>query len=318
MTLVDEPLAVEDSRTTGHRLVVSGTGASVVHILKRLSLGQQPQWITNMLAVSASRALTRDDFQAVISCALKHLSTSELRPPSLAAYVESLNGTLSRDEALAARDRASSELTQLATRLQDGGSLSADEPAYSSPASTSLGVQAGILYAAFLVYEEWTDRGSDGWAKPDGLSTTTALRAALSAEDLVLLRDFYTHRDALAMAYVPTTPESQLQSWSSLVVAIEGTYDRGQIDLVRELTNRNDLALAVSMLSPPSLNQVSRHIGTWDERYFAATIPATASIMGSRHRWQPAPWWWFRVPRNLIESLRVELDRLGVLDAISR
>ncbi|HEV2813500.1 MAG TPA: hypothetical protein VGW10_09635 [Solirubrobacteraceae bacterium] len=120
---------------------------------------------------------------------------------------------------------------------------------------------------------------------------SSSLYAGLPADDRARVRDFALYRGEARL-------ERALDRWARHVQGCERHPSAAVFESYEDaLMGRDDLELALSLLSSPALDRVAERLRPIDRRFLAATCELSAPLT-KRDPWAPSAWWWYRVPRD--------------------
>ena len=103
--------------------------------------------------------------------------------------------------------------------------------------------------------------------------------------------------------------ESLLNGWQNVISEVEKGYSLGINDYTNDLTLR-DLIEEVLRGCPEDLKEkISLFIKRWDEKFDHLTQKAKRPLLKIDKEF----WWWGRIPLNLKDPLKSDLQRNGLI-----
>lgn len=245
----------------------------------------------------ASRGGGEGDVRAILTDAAALCRRARLSAPAEAAFVEKPGITEPwRSDLGSLRLRSAELLETLASTDSAGATLG-------KPAENHEEFVAALRYAEALVRQEDVN---EALGRLD--AETAPMQTRLTGPDRKRVEDFLVYRNVRGRF---ETLDSLISLWERFVTRIEKTsqsyaYD----DYTDRLVSRDSLEDAISLLSPLASGDVAHNVCSLDSRFAAATHEITAPLR-TPDPWKPQAWWWFRVPRQIGDQFRSQLQGIA-------
>jgi uncharacterized protein (DUF433 family) len=302
-------IVIDKDVSFGRERSVQGTGVGISTILHlRSQMGTEDQvarYLSELSFSGAQRAVSTEDVRACCLFAAKLSRRNSLSPPASAR--------LMRDESL--DDETLREVAVWAPQILEhfGRGNGHDALMAELPHADERAVQLTFVYAAHLA----ADEPLLGQIKQP--AADSHIRTHLTKVEMSRVEEFCVYQRSVGLSLLMPTPEDWIQRWKELVEAVEAGHEVELDELNNYLTVRDLLEDTALLLSPSGRTPMREAIHALDLRYEAATGSTDVSLMGSRARWEPRRWWWFRAPLRssprLIDDLRARgIQRLESAD----
>ena len=144
------------------------------------------------------------------------------------------------------------------------------------------------------------------------LSLDPDLSARIGEVDQRCLAEFCVYYASIGLGLRIPSLGDWLRGWSELVQTVEVGYGSGIHDLTNDLTMRDLLEEAASLVTPSGQAALRTVLSPLDDRYEVATRDSDVSLMGSHFPWEPLRWWWFRIPVRCGSELKDDLRSYGI------
>lgn len=128
------------------------------------------------------------------------------------------------------------------------------------------------------------------------------------------LEDILRGMRASGQAAPPHTLDNLRRVWVRTVAEIEEGYDDYVEELANDVEYRAQIDEVLVHASPESATQLRAWLQPFDERFDAATVPASSPYHGQEdptHRYA-ASRWHRRIPRVLVGQLKRDLEAVGI------
>lgn len=106
----------------------------------------------------------------------------------------------------------------------------------------------------------------------------------------------------------PTTLNSQMEAWAELVSEVETGYGMTIDDYTNDLSVRKWLEQVRALVTEPIADSIAERLAPLDQRFLDATVVPPHHMPGA------GDGWWYRLPRVLVDELREDAARMGLVD----
>jgi hypothetical protein len=276
-------------------------------VLRLLAAGCSPQRVAERLSEGFDEHWTISDVWSVLrETAVLLEAEAPLSPPAEAAFHDHFEGvvafaTLTRGDAGSPSPPELDRLRALARRVVQRYLDAGDDATHVATTVIPPGQQSVALQ-----YAEAVLRQSEIMRRLASLGEGEPLQAALPEPDRRRVDAFLLYRGLRGRFQ---TVDSLVDGWQRLV---DGLNDHPESILYEEyedwLIQRDSLETALSLISPAPRGALELRVRELDQGFLATTRPAGSSIK-TTSTWRAGPWWWFRVPSRMSESVEARVGR---------
>jgi hypothetical protein len=293
-------------------------------VLRLLAAGLSLEAVAERLSHRSDRRVTTDQIRSV----LRHTAGlmddgASLSPPAEGAFLDHFQGVIAFARLAQGTERAAPAhsssgvpdvgsyrpttedlhaLSRLARRVIREHLGEGDEFTDLPDAGRSEQQSVALQYAEALLRE------AEVVARLNDLGDDAPLQTALPPADRNRIADFLLYRNLRGKF---ETLDSLVAAWQRFAGALEDHPETLVQDEYNDwLMKRDSLEEALSLLSPGPREDLQTRVRTLDERFVGATRGVSTSIRRASI-WRPQRWWWFRVPRHMGDSFRIQLEHFA-------